>query len=181
MPSLLKKSETNVYVGPFIPAFHCGLNCSLSNIENTLGSAVNVMVTKNCTCYSTNHVMMTPKHLFTTLTYVSIAFSLPTVTLLSREINAGNDAQLMLDTYGPTGCGGMSNGGMPALWDKNNSSPVAFNAYYIDRDLSPIEQLDFSGPGCAPFISTAPNAQKKGCYPLMTPASCWRIWEHGGP
>lgn len=46
MPSLLKKSETNVYVEPFIPAFHYGLDCSLSNIKNTLGSAVNVMVTK---------------------------------------------------------------------------------------------------------------------------------------
>ena len=124
---------------------------------------------------------MTPKYLLITLTYVSIAFSVPTVTLISREINIGNDAKLMLDTYGPTGCGGMSNGGVPALWDKNNSSPVAFNAYYIDRDLLPIEQLDFSGPGCAPFISTAPNAQRKGCYTLETPASCWRIWEHGRP
>lgn len=124
--------------------------------------------------------MMTAKYILTTLTYVSIALSLPTITLISREINAGSDAKLFMNTYGPTGCAGMSNGGGDAIWHTNNTSPFPFNAYSLDRDLEPTEQLDFSGPDCAPYISTAPNAQKKGCYSLETPASCWRLWDHGG-
>ena len=124
---------------------------------------------------------MTAKYILTTLTCVSIVLSLPTFTLFSREINAGKDANLFLDTYGPTGCIGISNGGAEAIYHENNTSPFTFIAYSLDRDLEPTAQLDFSGPGCAPFIATAPNAQKKGCYTLETDASCWRLWDHGGP
>ena len=74
------------------------------------------------------------------------------------------------------GCVGISNGGAEAIYHENNTSPFTFIAYSLDRDLEPTEQLDFSGPGCAPFIATAPNAQKKGCYTLETDASCWRLW-----
>ncbi|KAK0513701.1 hypothetical protein JMJ35_003423 [Cladonia borealis] len=125
--------------------------------------------------------MMTARYILTTLTYVSIVLSLPTITLISREFFAGDDAKLWLDTYGPTGCTGISNGGGGAIYHENTTSPVPFTAYSLDRDLEPTEQLDFSGPGCAPFISTAPNAQKQGCYTLETPASCWRLWDHGDP
>ncbi len=124
--------------------------------------------------------MKTTTYILTTLIYVSIALSLPTITLISREINDYSDAKLFMNTYGPTGCSGMSNGGVAAIWHMNNTSPVAFNAYSLDRDLEPTEQLDFSGIGCAPYHSTAPNAQKKGCYSLEAPAACWRLWDHGG-
>lgn len=125
--------------------------------------------------------MMTAKFILTTLTYVSIVLSLPTTTLISREINAGKDANLFLVSYGPMGCNGMSNGDWEATWHQNTSSIFPIHAYHLSRDLEPTEQLDFSDAGCEPYLSTAPNAQKKGCYSLETPASCWRLWDHGGP
>ena len=86
---------------------------------------------------------MTAKKILTTFTYVSIALSLPTITLIPREINAGKDANLFLDTYGPTGCIGISNGGAEAIYHENNTSLFTFIAYSLDRDLEPTEQLDF--------------------------------------
>ena len=124
---------------------------------------------------------MTAKYILNTLTYVGIVFSRPSISLVSREINAGKDANLFLDTYGPTGCAGISNGGSEAIYHENTTSRVPFTAYSLDRDLKPTEQLDFSSPSCMLFISTAPSAQKQGCYTLETPASCWRLWDHGGP